>query len=325
MPLLRRTDGPLLGRAQIPDVAPDLVDATSVFNPGACRWPDGRVMLLLRVQTRGRRSLLMRSFGSELGTFTVEPQLVAISGLEALGEPVHHVYDPRITRLDDRWLVTCAMDLDDGCRVGIFGTDDFSSLELIATTGDRDTRNGVLFPDRIGSRYALLERPNTRDPHGGMLSGDTIELLTSDDLETWRVEGTVMRGRWRGWDELIGPGPPPILTDAGWLLIYHGVATHLGGGIYQAGAVLLDRDDPQHVLGRTRDNILEPREMWEMVGQVPNVVFPSGMVLDATGDHVTVYYGAADTCVGAASAPVSALVDACRSEPDQPGSTSSET
>jgi predicted GH43/DUF377 family glycosyl hydrolase len=152
-----------------------------------------------------------------------------------------------------------------------------------------------------------------------MLSGDTIELLSSDDLGRWHNEGPVMRGRWRGWDELIGPGPPPILTEAGWLLIYHGVATHLGGGLYQAGAVLLDRDDPQKVFARTRDNLLEPREPWEMVGQVPNVVFPSGLVTDppppdgvlGASSQVTLVYGAADTCVGVAGAVVGEILDAC--------------
>jgi len=320
MPLHRHPDGPLLGRGHVPDVPPDLIDATSVFNPGACRREDGRPMLLLRVQTRGRRSLMMRAWGCTPDDCTVDEFLVAINGLEHVGQPVHHVYDPRITRLDGRWLVTCALDVDDGCRVGIFATDDFTRLDLIGLTGERDTRNGVLFPTLFDGRYLLLERPNTQDPHGGMLTGDTIELLSSSDLVSWQVEAQVMHGRWRGWDELIGPGPPPVLTSRGWLLLYHGVATHLGGGLYQAGAVILDRDDPRRVLGRTRDNILEPREMYEMVGQVPNVVFPSGLVSPSTsGDDVlpddaelTVVYGAADTCVGVATVTVGTLLAACQ-------------
>lgn len=319
MTLSRLPDGPLLTRADVPDVPPVLVDATSVFNPGACRREDGRPMLLLRVQTRGRRSLLMRAFGCDAGGCRIEPALVEVLGLEALGQPVHHVYDPRITRLDGRWYVTCALDLDDGCRVGLFTTDDFTRLRLLTTTGERDARNGVLLPRQVGGRYLLLERPNTLDPHGGSLTGDTIELLSSDDLTSWRVEGPVMQGRWRGWDELIGPGPPPVLTDHGWLLLYHGVATHLGGGIYQAGAVLLDRDDPRRVLARTRDNILEPREPWEMTGQVPNVVFPSGLITAPPRDdgtlpddaEVLVVYGAADTCVGIARTNVAALLASC--------------
>jgi len=112
-----------------------------------------------------------------------------------------------------------------------------------------------------------------------------------------------------------------VKTREGWLLVYHGIATHLAGAcIYQAGAALLDLEDPTRVLARTRDNILEPRELWETTGQVPNVVFPSGMVveeLDSEGfatpaSRTLVFYGAADTCVGAATATISELLEACR-------------
>ena len=322
MTLRRRFDGPLLTRTSIPDVPPELVDATSVFNPGACRLEDGRPLLLLRVQTRGRRTVFMRALGCGSGSdaCAVEPRLVEITGLGKLGSQVHHVYDPRITRLDERWYVLCALDLDRGSRVGIFTTTDFTRLDLVAVTGNRDVRNGVLFPEPVGGRYLLLERPNTVRPDGGAVSGDVVELRASKDLLEWTTIGPVMSGRPHYWDELIGPGPPPLKTEHGWLLIYHGVATHLNGGIYQAGAALLDLDDPTQVVARTGDNILEPREIWETVGQVPNVVFPTGAITEPPRSDgtlspdcsVNVIYGAADTCVGVASATVAELVAACR-------------
>ena len=128
-----------------------------------------------------------------------------------------------------------------------------------------------------------------------------------------------MSGRLHYWDELIGSGPPPIKTAAGWLHIYHGMAMHFASPIYQAGVVLLDSGDPSRVLARSRNNILEPRELWEMVGQVPNVVFPSGMIVekhDTDGfaepdSPVRVYYGAADTVVGMATCTVRELLEAC--------------
>jgi len=319
MSLHRFPANPILTRADIPDVPPAVVDATSVFNPAACRLDSGYVLLLLRVQTRGRHTVLMRAESLDGERFRVAPKIVEIRGLERLGRRVHHVYDPRITRLDGRWHVTCALDLDGGCRVGIFTTDDFTALDFLALTGDRDARNGVLFPERVGGWYLLLERPNAVAAAGGVASGDAIELRASSDLLEWQTIGAVMQGRWHYWDELIGPGPPPIKTPAGWLLIYHGVATHLGGGIYQAGAVLLDLADPSRVLGRTRDNLLEPREMYELVGQVPNVVFPTGAVTIPTDDNgfvplaseLHLYYGAADTCVGMAKARIEDVVGAC--------------
>jgi beta-1,4-mannooligosaccharide/beta-1,4-mannosyl-N-acetylglucosamine phosphorylase len=321
MTLRRRPEGPLLTRDDVPDVPPTLIDATSVFNPGACRLENGQPMLLLRVQTRGRRTLLMRAFGcgGSGDGCRVEPRLVEIRGLEKQGGEVHHVYDPRITRLEGRWYVTCAIDLDRGCRVGIFTTQDFSRLELLAITGNRDVRNGVLFPEKIGGKYLLLERPNTVRPAQGAATGDIIELRSSDDLLHWTTEGPVLAGRRHYWDELIGAGPPPVKTEWGWLLLYHGVATHLGGHIYQTGAALLAAQEPLTVLGRTGDNLLEPRELYEMVGQVPNVVFATGLISDPLRDDGTlspdgpvhVVYGAADTCVGVATATVRELVDAC--------------
>ncbi|HOX27208.1 MAG TPA: hypothetical protein PLL30_15720 [Candidatus Krumholzibacteria bacterium] len=320
MVLRRRQDGPLLTREDIPDVPPLLVDPTSVFNPGACRLKDGRPMLLLRVQSRGRHTFFMRAFGCDQSGCEVERQIVEIAGLEKLGGPVHHVYDPRITRLEGHWYVVCAIDLDRGSRVGIFTTDDFTKLELLAVTGNRDARNGVLFPEKVGGKYLLLERPNTVKPAVGTASGDVIELRASDDLLHWATVGPLLSGRWHYWDELVGAGPPPVKTSDGWLLVYHGVATHLGGAIYQAGAALLDLADPGKVLGRTRDNILEPREPWELMGQVPNVVFPTGLLTSPPREdgtlspesQVLVVYGAADTCVGIASATVTDLVAACR-------------
>ena len=126
-------------------------------------------------------------------------------------------------------------------------------------------------------------------------------------------------GRFHYWDEFIGSGPPPVKTRRGWLHVYHGVAGHFGSSnIYQAGVVLLDLDDPSRVIGRSRCNILEPREPYELTGQVPNVVFPSGMIVescDAEGfalpeSPVNIYYGAADTVVGLATATVQDLCTA---------------
>jgi beta-1,4-mannooligosaccharide/beta-1,4-mannosyl-N-acetylglucosamine phosphorylase len=132
-----------------------------------------------------------------------------------------------------------------------------------------------------------------------------------------------MAGRPHYWDEHIGSGPPPVRTRDGWLHVYHGVATHLvGRDIYQAGVCLLDLDDPTRVVARGRNNVLEPREPYELVGQVPNVVFPSGMIVDDFDEAgfarpeslVRVYYGAADTVVAMATTTIEDLLAACHVE-----------
>ncbi|HNX90537.1 MAG TPA: glycosidase, partial [Candidatus Omnitrophota bacterium] len=111
-----------------------------------------------------------------------------------------------------------------------------------------------------------------------------------------------------GWQSTkIGPGPAPIETKEGWLLIYHGVWTSCNGYLYYAGGALLDLDKPYKVLYRTKDYLLAPTEMYERVGDVPNVVFPSSAVVEK--GNIRLYYGCADTCISIADAKIDDVVD----------------
>ena len=313
---------PILARDDVPHVPPLIRDVSSVFNPGAARWKN-RDLLMLRVQTRGRETVWMPAWSDDRARFVVEPRVVTVAGLDAVGEPVHHAYDPRLTVIDDELIVAFAVDTDDACRVAIARGPSLDDLELVSYDTAGDSRNAVVFPEKIGGRYLRLERPNRVAREGVVASGAEVVLATSDDLTDWEEVGSVMTGRPRSWDELIGSGPPPVRTRHGWLHVYHGVATHFASvNIYQAGAVLLDADDPTRVLARTRRNVLEPREPYELTGQVPNVVFPSGLIPDAIGDdgvvsddtRIRIYYGAADTCIGVAATTVGALIAACKDD-----------
>ena len=314
--LVRSSDNPIITTMDIPPMPPDIVDPSSVFNPGAVRWGE-RYMLMLRVQTRGRRTHLVMAESDNGREFTVWREPVHIPGLDRIGETIYHVYDPRITAVDDEFLVMFAADTESGCRLGTARTTDFRDFELVGLGEHPDIRNGVIFPHRFDGRYLRLDRPNRTVGPGDPASGDEIVLSESADLLDWRPLGTVMRGRPRYWDERIGAGPPPVRTRRGWLLIYHGVATHFGSvNLYQAGVALLDLDDPLRLIGRSRENVLEPRALYEAVGQVPNVVFPTGMIADdtdadgfaAADSTVRVYYGAADTSVCLATGTVERLL-----------------
>jgi predicted GH43/DUF377 family glycosyl hydrolase len=253
----------------------------------------------------------------------VWPEIVRIPGLDRLDETIYHVYDPRITALDGEFLIMFAVDTETGCRLGTARTRDFREFEFVGLGEHPDIRNGVIFPARFGDRYLRYDRPNRVVDAGAPATGDEIVLSESHDLLEWRPLGPVMGGRPRYWDERIGAGPPPVRTRHGWLLLYHGIATHFASAnIYQAGVALFDLDDPLHLIGRSRDNVLEPRKMYELVGQVPNVVFPSGMIVDefdsdgfARDDSpVRVYYGAADTSVCLATGTIEGLLAALDDE-----------
>jgi len=316
----RHSANPIISRADIPDVDKHVRDVSSVFNPGAIKF-QGRYFLALRVQTRGRETVLMPAYSDNGIEFEIPAELIEIKGLDRVPQKLYHVYDPRLTEIEGVVYMMFAADTNDGCRLGTACSTDLVHWELAGFGGEDDTRNGVLFPERRGGAYLRLERPNLDIPGGGPPTGSEIIVSESLDLASWRQTGSVMAGRPHYWDELIGSGPPPVKTREGWLHLYHGVATHFQSvNIYQAGVILLDLEDPGWIVSRGRDNILEPRELYELAGQVPNVVFPSGIIVedcDSEGfalpdSRVLVYYGAADTCVGVAETTIKELLAASK-------------
>ncbi len=139
----------------------------------------------------------------------------------------------------------------------------------------------------------MLSRPSD---NGHTPFGD-IYLSYSPDMKYWGEHRMVMQTspfEESGWQSLkIGAGPVPIYTEEGWLTFYHGVINTANGYRYSMGAALLDLERPDKVLYRGRPYLLAPAEMYELTGDVPNVVFPCAALTE--GDKVAVYYGAADT------------------------------
>jgi len=314
----RHPINPILTRANIPPIPPELTDVTSVFNPGAIKDGD-TYRLMLRVQSRSRETFLVMAESADGVNFTVENKIVNFKGIEKVKGKVFHIYDARLTKLEGRFYIMFAMDMKDGCQLGLGVTDDFKSFEFLGITSNEDIRNGVLFPEKINGKYYRMDRPNKARHSGGPTSGSTIWLSESTNLLDWTPTAPLIEGRFHYWDEYIGSGPPPVKTRNGWLHVYHGVAGHFGSSnIYQGGVLLLGLNNPSKVLGRCRCNILEPREIWEMAGQVPNVTFPSGMVVEEydndgfalANSEVKIYYGAADTSVGLMITTIAELIDA---------------
>jgi beta-1,4-mannooligosaccharide/beta-1,4-mannosyl-N-acetylglucosamine phosphorylase len=319
MSLKRHSGNPILTRADIPDIPPRIIDATAVFNPGAVVH-EGRIKLILRVQTRSWETFLVMAQSRDGVEFRVSERIIELNNLENAGKIIRHISEPRVTQVEDSYYIVVAMDMESGCRPGLVRTLDFETFDFLGLVADRDVRNGVLFSERIRDMYLRLERPNVIQLPSGVTSGREIVLAESVDLLNWRQQQVVMFGRPHYWDEYIGSGPPPLKTAEGWLHLYHGTANQNGGASScQVGAVLLDLEDPSRVLARTRNNILEPRETYELTGRVPNTVFPSGLVVEqydpegyaVMNSKIYLYYGAADTCIGLATAKVADLIEAC--------------
>ena len=161
------------------------------------------------------------------------------------------------------------------------------------TLSQVDDRDVMLFPEKIGGRYCRLSRPVAWSGEGYPNPQPAIWINFSSSLLDWdeRRTALLMKAEQPWEQKKIGAGAPPIRTDAGWLLLYHGVDT-VGKGIYRTGAVLLDGEDPTHVIARTPEPILEPEEDYELRGIYNGCVFPTAAVVkDGT---LYVYYGCAD-------------------------------
>src|SRR5690606_1242729 len=158
---------------------------------------------------------------------------------------------------------------------------------------DEPNKNASLFPEKVGGRYVLLHR---RYPD--------IWIAYSDDLVTWTDHRKILspiEGTWQ--DARVGIAGPPIRTEQGWVLIYHGARKP--DNSYRRGLALLDAEDPSVVLARQDEPIIEPELEWEREGFVPNVIFSTGHAL--RGDDLYVYYGGADTVIGVAAVRLSDL------------------
>jgi beta-1,4-mannooligosaccharide/beta-1,4-mannosyl-N-acetylglucosamine phosphorylase len=164
-----------------------------------------------------------------------------------------------------------------------------------------------LFPRKIGGAYVMLSRPSDT----GHTPFADIFVSQSPDLIHWGRHRHVMAPKTDKltWQHTkIGPGPTPIETAEGWLMIYHGVLTSCNGFVYNMGAALLDIDAPWKVLYRTKPYILNPRMDYECVGDTPNVVFPCAALTDAKTGRIAIYYGCADTVTGLAFCQVDELI-----------------
>ena len=126
----------------------------------------------------------------------------------------------------------------------------------------------------------------------------------SPDLRHWGDHTLLLEARDGAWWDAgkIGLGPPPLATSAGWLVMYHGVHVTGDGPIYRAGLVLLDLADPRVVTHRLDEWVFSPFESYELTGDVAKVVFPCGWILDEPADELRMYYGAADSAIGLATA-----------------------
>ena len=167
-------------------------------------------------------------------------------------------------------------------------------------------KNVVFFPRRINGKLHFLHRIK---PDIQIVRINEISELNTEFWQNYLLkfkENIVLAPKYKHEISYIGAGCPPIETEAGWLIIYHGVYDTINGYVYCACAALLDLENPQKEIARLPYPLFKPELTWEIKGEVNNVCFPSGAIIQ--NDTLYIYYGAADTRIGCVSVSLSELL-----------------
>ncbi len=288
-PIFKRSpDNPILTAADMP------FPAEAVLNPGVTRNGDGDVVLLLRVEDMcGFSSIYAAVSSNGVDGWQINPRPLLEYGLPEWQYEQWGCEDARVTWLEEKqaWYITYTAYSCRGACVGLARTTDFETIQRIGLIFPPNNKDAALFPCRFDGRWAVLHRP---DAGGGI---ENIWVAYSPDLAHWGEPRCVLpEGPGPAWDgERVGAGPPPLLTEHGWLMMYHGVKRYAGQLAYRSGVVLLEKDKPHHVIARAPRCVFKATALYEMAGLIPNVVFPTGWFV--RDEEVWMYYGAADSSV----------------------------
>jgi predicted GH43/DUF377 family glycosyl hydrolase len=291
---------PILTRDDVP------YPVVTVHNAGVTRYGEEYIMLFRSHKTNGRSILgLARSSDGFRWNVDKKPFMEpAREGIFAEYE-AYGVEDPRITFIDNEYLITYSAYSRHGVRIGLAKTRDWKIVERFSLITEADYRNVVIFPEKFGGLYARLDRPHSE------ISPWSVWISYSPDLRYWGDSRLIMNPVKYHWDEMkIGPGAPPIKTDKGWLNIYHGVYPTMDGSVYRLGVALHDLEDPSKIIGVGDDWILQPEEPYEITGYVHNVVFTCGAIPEHDG-ILKLYWGAADSVMCIGTANIDDLVNLC--------------
>src|ERR1035441_7879940 len=293
----RLSDRPVLRPA-----APSWMEA-GAFNPAAVSV-NGKTVLLFRARDVRGTSRIGYAESADGLHFKIDPRPVLDPA--AAYERGGGVEDPRVLRIgtiyymtytgynrhDAQLCLATSPDLRHWRRHGVI----LPAYKGAWTTGW--TKSGAIVPERIDGKWWMYYLGTRRDSDGK--DRDYMGLASSDDLLHWSdaTKQPVVERRPGAFDaRVMEPGPPPLVTSAGILLVYNGANDKL---VYGPGWILFDKADPRRVVARCEKPFIAPSLVWERVGTVPNVIFLEGATA-RTGDalDLTGYYGGADQYTGA--------------------------
>jgi predicted GH43/DUF377 family glycosyl hydrolase len=285
--------------------------ANAVFNPGAVKL-NTEVLLLVRVEDmRGFSHLTVARSADGFTNWEIDPAPTLEADPNSREEK-WGLEDPRIVWLEEQkqFGITYTSFSEGGPVVSLAITKNFRAFARLGALLPPEDKDACLLPRRVKGRFALIHRPIVRgEAH--------MWISFSPDLKHWGDHRTLIRTRSAYWDgHRVGLACQPIETAQGWMIFYHGVRSTTAGQIYRVGLALLDLEEPWRVLRRSDEWVLGPREIYERIGDVSGVVFPTGAIVHKETNQLNLYYGAADSTVAVATANLSDCIDYITSCPE---------
>ncbi len=299
MEIVKYSKNPILTKESVP------FKVNSIFNPGAIKYKD-EYILLCRVEMPIGRSSFALATSKDGYEFKVskKPVLSPEDHKNCYEYVNWGIEDPRITQIDNRYYITYTGYSKYMPLVILAETKDFKNFKIHGPISEPSNKDCSLFPEKINGYYWKIDRPSAENKKD-------IWISKSPDLIHWGGYRALMEpepGTWEG--NKIGGSTPPIKTKDGWLMLYHGVRGFEISSIYKLGVVLLDLKKPWIVKGKSKEPILAPSENYERIGDVGNVVFSNGWIIEENGD-IKIYYSGADTNICLAETSIDYLLSIC--------------
>ncbi len=323
-PVLTGDHAPLFWKYDLdPKTNPHLMERFGIhaaFNAGAMKF-NGKYVLAVRVEGNDRKSFFaIAESPNGIDNFKFWDYPVTMPETEI---PDTNVYDMRLTRHEDGWIygIFCSERKDPAApagdlssavaAAGIARTHDLKSWERLPDLKTRSQqRNVVLHPEFVDGKYALYTRPQDGFIDAG--SGGGIGWALIDDIANAEIkEEKIINLRYYHTikEQKNGEGPHPVKTQEGWLHLAHGVRGCAAGLRYVLYLYMTDLKDPSKLIAEPAGLFMAP-EGEERVGDVSNVLFTNGWIIDDDGT-VFIYYASSDTRMHVAVSTTARLVDYC--------------
>jgi Predicted glycosylase len=297
----------------------------ATMNAGATKW-QGKYLLMVRVEGADRKSFFaIAESPNGIDNFRFRDYPVTIPEND---DPATNMYDMRLTAHEDGWIygIFCVERFDETAKggdlskakasAGIIRTKDFVHWERLPDVVSKSQqRNVVLHPEFVNGKYALYTRPQDGFIDAG--NGLGIGWALVDDINRAVItdEKIIDRRYYHTIKELKnGEGPSPVKTPYGWLHLAHGVRSCAAGLRYVLYLYMTSLDDPSEPVASPGGYFMAP-EGEERVGDVSNVLFSNGWIVDGDGT-VFIYYASSDTRMHVATSTVERLVDYCLHTPE---------